>query len=98
MRTMKFLHAVCGLLLLVSIVQCRPCEDCDEEVPLAASKLDDPDIISGEDLLRNAVPTVEDGTIPLPDNVIDAPVVCPPGQKPDHKGKCREVWSRKSPA
>lgn len=22
-----------------------------------------------------------------------APVVCPAGQKPDHRGRCRQVWS-----
>lgn len=25
--------------------------------------------------------------------MIDAPVVCPGGQKPDQNGKCREEWS-----
>ncbi|XP_037052257.1 uncharacterized protein LOC119085852 isoform X2 [Bradysia coprophila] len=25
-------------------------------------------------------------------NVIDVPIVCPPNQKPDHNGRCREVW------
>lgn len=26
-------------------------------------------------------------------NVIDVPVVCPEGQKPDKNGKCRDVWT-----
>ncbi len=25
-------------------------------------------------------------------NVIDVPVVCPGGQKPDQNGKCRDEW------
>lgn len=25
-------------------------------------------------------------------NVIDAPLVCPPGQQLDHTGYCREAW------
>ncbi|XP_055599935.1 uncharacterized protein LOC129749099 isoform X2 [Uranotaenia lowii] len=33
-----------------------------------------------------------------PNNVIDAPVQCPPGQKPDHNNKCRDVWSKNVPA
>lgn len=36
------------------------------------------------------IPVVVDD---LKKNIIDAPVVCPPGQKPDNKGKCRDVWT-----
>lgn len=28
----------------------------------------------------------------LQKNVIDVPIVCPPHQKPDKNGKCRDVW------
>lgn len=30
-------------------------------------------------------------------NVIDVPVVCPNGQKPDPNGKCREEWLAVNP-
>lgn len=29
-------------------------------------------------------------------NVIDVPVVCPIGQKPDKNGKCREEWDARN--
>lgn len=35
--------------------------------------------------------------ISLPQNVIDVPIVCPPGQKLDATNKCREVWGRQAP-
>ncbi|KAL1404127.1 hypothetical protein pipiens_005455 [Culex pipiens pipiens] len=52
----------------------------------SAKPVDDvgrPDLTSSEDGVQQS-------------NIIDGPVVCPEGQKPDHNGKCREVWGRKS--
>ncbi|KAL9692787.1 hypothetical protein quinque_000075 [Culex quinquefasciatus] len=50
----------------------------------SAKPVDDvgrPDLTSSEDGLQQS-------------NIIDGPVVCPEGQKPDHNGKCREVWNQ----
>uniref|UniRef100_A0A1Q3FRC0 Putative conserved secreted protein n=1 Tax=Culex tarsalis TaxID=7177 RepID=A0A1Q3FRC0_CULTA len=47
-----------------------------------------------DDVVQTDKNTSEDGV--QQSNIIDGPVVCPPGQKPDHNGKCREVWGRKT--
>lgn len=84
---MKILFVVFGILLVALAVHGRPvCEECDEEVPLA---------VPGEDVLKVVrVPQTNQGGVDVQGiNIIDAPVVCPEGQKPDHNGKCRPVWN-----
>ncbi|EAT36632.1 AAEL011296-PA [Aedes aegypti] len=94
---MKILFVVCGILLVTLAVQGRPvCEECDDEAPLAfpdenVLKIVKVPQVKQEQSFEEAAP----GSDIQETNIIDAPVVCPEGQKPDHNGKCRPVWNGK---
>lgn len=84
---MKILFVIFGILLVALAVQGRPaCEECDDEVPLA---------VPDENVLKvvKIQQMKPDDSNVQEINIIDAPVVCPEGQKPDHNGKCRPVWN-----
>ncbi|XP_055640646.1 uncharacterized protein LOC129778036 [Toxorhynchites rutilus septentrionalis] len=92
---MKFALVFFAIFVLAHGVQGRPCDE-------------DSSASSEERIVRvpesKPVPVEEEDSVSVedsgfkPSNIIDGPVVCPEGQKPDHKGKCREVWGRKAPS
>uniref|UniRef100_A0A182Y0D0 Uncharacterized protein n=1 Tax=Anopheles stephensi TaxID=30069 RepID=A0A182Y0D0_ANOST len=83
---MKLALLLFGVVLLASLAYGRPvgCEDEPEDPPLAVDALH-------VDIVVMQEPNSSKGLLQNPKNIIDAPKVCPDGQKLDHQGKCRPV-------